>query len=117
MAQTGANAFDRFNDALRNFDDQIQDLRDRVDERRHRVEKQARKLRSTIEKRVRQSPIYRRAEQVRKDIDRQVDDARSQVFGAFGLATQADIDRLNRKLNVISKRVNEIQKQAERPPV
>ncbi|MFQ5699244.1 MAG: hypothetical protein ACE5IL_13285 [Myxococcota bacterium] len=116
MAQTSANAFDRFNDALRNLDDQIQDLRDRVDQRRHQVEKRARKLRADLEKRVRQSPLYRRAEQVRKDLDRQVEDARSQVLGAFGLATQADIERLNRKLNAISKRVSEIQKQTERRP-
>ena len=37
MAETQANGFDRFNEALRSLDDQFQDIRDRFDDGRKRV--------------------------------------------------------------------------------
>jgi methyl-accepting chemotaxis protein len=116
MAEASTNAFDRFNDALRNLDDQIQDLRDRFDERRKKVEKRVEDLRDDVERQLRKSPLYRRAERIRKDIEEQVETTREQVYDVFGIASRAQVEKLNRKLNTISRKLNELAKETEGRP-
>ena len=113
MAETSTNSFDRFNDALRNLDDQLQEMRDRFVKGRDRLEKEVRKRTEKIENRLKKNPIYKRADQVRKDVEEQVDRARSQFFEAFGIASKSELDRINRKLNTISKRLNELTKEQQ----
>jgi hypothetical protein len=112
MAEASTNGFDRFNEALRNLDSQIQDLRDRFDEGRRDVEKRAKRFRKNLDTQLRKSPVYRRAERVRKDVEEQIEQSRDQFYEAFGIASKSDVDRLNRKLNTISKKLNELTKEA-----
>ena len=79
MAETTPNAFDRFNDTLRNLDDQIQELRDRVEENGRQFRADFRKRAEKVETQLRKSPLYRRAEQTRKDFESQVGKTRDQV--------------------------------------
>ena len=110
MAEVSTNGFDRFNEALRGLDDQLQDMRDRFDERRQDVEKRLKGFRKDVETQLRKSDLYRRVEQVRKDVEEQVETRREQVYDVFGIASKAEVDRLNRKLNAISKKLNELAK-------
>ena len=110
MAQAETSGFDRFNDALRSLDGQIQDLRDRFDESRRDLENRAKRVRKDAETQLRKSPLYRRAERVRKDVEEQVEQRREQFYEAFGIASKSEVDRLNRKLNTISKKLNELAK-------
>ena len=112
MAEAQQSGFDRFNDTLRNLDDQLQDLRDRFDDRRRKLEGEVRKRTDRIQKDLRKSTVYQRAEQVRKDVEDTIEKTRSQVFGAFGLATKDDIAKLNRKLTTISKKISELSRDA-----
>ena len=111
MAETSTNGFDRFNDALRGLDDQIQDLRGRFDHRRKRFEADFRKRADRAEARLRKSPLYRRADRVRKDIEHQLDKTRSQVCDVFGIASKSELEKINRKLNTISKKLNELSRE------
>ena len=112
MAEASTNGFDRFNEALRSLDTQVQDMRDRFDEGRRDLEKRATKIRKNVETQLRKSPLYRRAERVRRDVEEQIESTRDQVYDVFGIASKADVDRLNRKLNTISKKLNELAKDA-----
>jgi hypothetical protein len=105
------SGFDRFNDALRNLDDQVQELRDRFDDQRRKVEDEFQKRREKLEAQVRKSPLYKRADRVRKDIEEQVEQTRDQVLDVFGIATKHDLDKINRKLNLLSKKLNELSKE------
>ena len=111
MAQTHASGFDRFNEVLRSLDDQLQELRDRFDTRRQKVESEFRKRRDRIEEDVRDSSLFQRADEVRKDLGGRVERGRDQLYGVFGLASRAEVQKLNRKLNSISKKVNELAKE------
>ena len=110
-AQDRTTGFDRFNEALRNLDDQVQDLRERFDDQRRQVEDEIQKRRERLETQIKKSPLYKRVDRVRKDIEEQVSETRSQILDAFGIATKSDLDKLNRKLNVIQKKLNEIGKE------
>ena len=111
MSQPSPSGFDRFNDALRNLDEQLQELRDRFDENGRRFRSEFRKRADRLDTQLRKSPIYRRADQVRKDLEDQVGRRREQVYDAIGLASKAEIEKLNKKLNTISKKLNELAKE------
>ena len=111
MAEARTSGFERFNDALRGLDDQLQDLRERFDEQRKKVEGELRKRREQVREDVRGSSVFQRAEQVRKDIEDRVERGRDQIYDAFGLASKAEVQRISRKLNTITKKVNEIAKE------
>ncbi len=111
MAETRVSGFDRFNDALRGLDDQLQDLRDRFGGRRKQVETELRKRRDQVREELRGNGVYQRAERVRKDLEERVERGRDQIYDAFGLASKAEIQRINRKLSTISKKVNDLAKE------
>jgi len=110
MAHASTSAFDRFNDALRNLDDQIQELRERIDERRKSFRAELRKQTHRIEQTVRKSALFQRAEQASKDLSEQVEQGREQIYGVFGIASKAEVEKLGRKLAHINKRLNDIAK-------
>lgn len=112
MAETQASGFDRFNDALRTLDDQLQELRERFDDRRQRLTDDVQGWRKDTEARLRKTELYRRADRVRKDIESGVDRTYAQILDTVGLASKADLDKLNRKLNTISKKLNELSKES-----
>jgi hypothetical protein len=111
MARSNANAFDRFNDALRGLDDQLQELRERFDERRDSIRSEIKKQADRIEHQLRKSALYRRAEEVGKDLADQVDQARTQLYDVIGIASKSEVDKINRKLHAISKKLNEMAKE------
>ena len=111
MAELRESGFERFNDALRGLDDQLQDLRDRFDTRRRKVEKELGKRRDRVRNELRGTSVFQRAEKVRKDIEDRVERGREQIYDVIGLASKAEIQRLNRKLNTVTKKVNELAKE------
>jgi len=110
MAQASTSAFDRFNDALRGLDDQIQELRERIAERRKTFRAEFRKQTGRLEQTLRKSTLYRRAEQAGKDLSETVDQSREQIYGVFGIASKAEVEKLHRKLAHLTKRLNDIAK-------
>jgi len=110
MAHARTNAFDRFNDALRGLDDQLQELRERFDERRDSIQSEVRKQLSRAETQLRKSALYRRVEEVGKDLTEQADQVRTQIYDVIGVASKSEVDKINKKLHAISKKLNEIAK-------
>src|SRR5215510_9398476 len=102
MATARTSGFDRFNDALKSLDEQLQDLRERFDHQRQRVEREVRKRAEQIQERVQDSDLYKRAEQTYKDLGERAEETRSQIYDVFGIASKAEIDKLNKRLNKIS---------------
>jgi predicted nucleic acid-binding Zn-ribbon protein len=111
-ATTRRNGFDRFNEALRNLDEEIQEFRHRVDRNRKRLEREVRKRADKVRTELRKSDVFKRADKLRKDVEDQIDRGRSQVYGVFGIASKSDVDRLNRKLNQLSRKLSDITKES-----
>jgi hypothetical protein len=108
MAHSRSTGFDRFNDALKSLDEQLQDLRERFDHQRRKVEREVRKRAERLQSRVQETDLYKRAESARKDLEERVDVTRSQIYDVFGIASKHEIEKLNRRLNKISKQLTEL---------
>ncbi len=115
MAETSNTGFERLNDALRNLDDQLQELRLRFDDQRKSFESKFQERRDEFRTQLSKTELYKRTEQVRRDIEDRVDRRRIQLYETFGIATKSDIQKLNRKLNALSKRLNEIADEQSTP--
>ncbi len=111
MAEPSNGGFERLNDAFRNLDDQLQELRVRFDDQLRRVENSWNERREEFRAQVRETTLYKRSEQVRKDLEEQVDRGRVQLYDAFGIASKSEIQKLNRKLNTLSKKLNELARE------
>lgn len=116
MATSQTTAFDRFNDALKQLDDQFQELREQLDDRRKEFEKDVRKGADKVQKQLKDTGLYKRAEQARGEWEEQVDKARSSVYELFGVATKSDVEKLSRKLNTLSRKLNELTKEGKSEP-
>ena len=107
-AQTRSSGYDWFNDALKSLDEQLQDLRERFDHQRRKVERDVRKRAEKLQARVQESDLYKRAEGARKDLESRVESSRSQIYDVFGIASKHEIEKLNKRLNKISKQLTEL---------
>jgi chromosome segregation ATPase len=116
MAEASNSGFERLNDALRNLDDQLQELRLRFDDQLTSFENKFQERRDEFRSQLSKTQLYKRTEQVRRDIGEQFDQRRSQLYETFGIATKSDIQKLNRKLNALSKRLNEIAEERSTSP-
>ena len=111
MAEPSNSGFERLNDAFRNLDDQLQELRVRFDDQLRRVENSWNERREEFRAQVRETTLYKRSEQVRKDLEEQVDRGRVQLYDVFGIASKSEIQKLSRKLNTLSKKLNELARE------
>ena len=111
MAEPSNGGFERLNDAFRNLDDQLQELRGRFDDQLRRVESSWNERREEIRAQLRSTAIYKRSEQVRKDLEEHVDRGRSQLYEVFGIASKSEIQKLSRKLNTLSKKLSELTRE------
>ena len=116
---------DRVGDAYRTFDEGFQrlqkDLRVRrknfekqISTRRRSLERQINASRKGIEKRTRQqvnelrkNPVVKRAISAREDASKQIESRVSTVLGFFNIATRTDIERLERKLGQITRKLKQ----------
>ena len=87
----------------RSFEKQIADSRKSFEKR---TRKQAKRFRSELRK----SPTVKRAQRLQRQASRRVEDAVDRVLGIFQIASKSDVDRIDRKLNQISRKLKEIEK-------
>ena len=116
MAEPGNSGLERLNDAFRNLDDQLQELRERFDDQLRRVENSWNERREELRSQVSKTALYKRGEQVRKDLEEQVDRGRAQLYEVFGIASKSEIQKLSRKLNTLSKKLNELARDRVQQP-
>ena len=118
MAQTESlvdQGVDRFQDALKNADKEFQRVQRRVKTQRRTIERRIEKQAKSIEKQakkqidqIRKNDLVKRAETLSKDVQSQLESGVESVLSIFQIASKADIQRVDRKLNRISKKLKEL---------
>jgi hypothetical protein len=108
MATAQANVFERFNDALREIDTQLGELRERLDRGRRGVESRMRDALEDGLRELRRTPVYRRTNQARKDLEAQLEQGRERIYGALGIASKDDVARIERRISTLSRKINEL---------
>ena len=72
------------------------------------TQKRVKRFRTELKK----SSLVKRAESFQKDATRQIENAFESVLGGMQIATRADVAKIDRKLNALSKKLRELEKQA-----
>jgi len=117
---------DRINEALRSIDDEFQRVQKDLKGRRQTIEKRIQKRRKSIEKQTRKevgrlrsefdkNPLVRRARTLQKDVNKQVEASVDNLLGLFQIASKSDMERIDRKLSALGRRIKEIEKVRETP--
>ena len=112
---------DRLSDAFRSIDDEFQKVQKKVNQRRKTIEKRLKSERRGLEKRtrkevkriqgeLRKNPVLKRVESFNKDVAKQVEARIDDVLSAFKIASKSDLQRVDRKLNQIGRRLKEVEK-------
>lgn len=106
----------------------IQKLQKQIDVRRRTVEKalstRRRKLEQRTQKevarlvaRAQRLPLVKRATTLREDASRQIESGVETVLGVFQIASRGELERIDRKLSQISRKLHELEKGIEEPGV
>lgn len=117
--QTGVvqDGFDRVQTAVRRMDKEFRKLQRELEARRKRLERQlttrSRKLNKRAQRQVqrfrtelRKQPLVKRAESLRTDAGKQI----SSLFDSFPIVTKRDVDRLDRKISQLNRKIRELEK-------
>ncbi len=110
----------RINEAVQFFDDEFQRVQKELSARRKSFEKEFATKRKTVEKRTRkelkrfqselkQNPILKRADAVRKDVTKQVEARMDALLRLMQVASKSDVQRINKKLTTLSRRLKAIE--------
>ena len=112
---------DRLNEAFQSIDDEFQRVQKQLNTRRRSFEKQLTNRRKKAEKSTRKqlnrfqselksTPIYKRAESFRKDTTKQIESGVDSLLGLLQIASRGDLQRIDRKLTTLGRRLKEIEK-------
>jgi cell fate (sporulation/competence/biofilm development) regulator YmcA (YheA/YmcA/DUF963 family) len=85
-------------------------LERRIDSGRKSFERQTRKQVQQLRDEVSRSPLVKRFEELRAETTRVVEGALEGLLGAFQIASKADVDKIDRKLSKINKKLKDLER-------
>lgn len=117
---------DRFNEAVRQVDREIARLQKELRTRRRSLEKQVESGRKSLERRTRRevrrlrdelekSGLVKRAGELRAVAGDRLEQGADGVLAALGIASRQDLERLDRKLSHVNRKLKELEKPRRSP--
>jgi hypothetical protein len=100
---------DRFQSAVDDVQNELQRLQKELRARRRKIEKEAEKRVKQLREDIRDNELVKRADAIRKDLRRQVEQGVDGVLSAFQIASKSDVRKIDKKLSAISKRIRELE--------
>ncbi len=124
MAQRSSlvkDGLQRVRTAAEGLDHGLRRLQKRLDAQRKNLEKRVEQQRKAIEKRtqreferllvrLRGSKLAHRAETIREDAAQRLETGASTLLGALQIASKGDLDRIDRKLSQLSRKLKDLEK-------
>ena len=124
MAQRSSliqDGLQRVRTAVEGLDHGLRRLQKRLDAQRKNLEKRFETQRKAIEKRtqrqlegllarLRESKLGHRAETLREDAAQRLETGASALLGALQIASKGDLDRIDRKLSQLTRKLKDIEK-------
>jgi hypothetical protein len=112
---------DQIRQAVRRADRELKKIQKQVEARRRRLAKEVTTRRRTIEKRaqreldrlqkqIQSQPLVKRAEALRADAQERLGRGVSTFLDALPIATRSDVERIDRKVSALGRRLKEIEK-------
>ncbi len=78
------------------------------------IERQTRKQVKRLQTELRKNPLIKRAQNLRGEATEQIDSVVDRVLGALQIATKNDLDRIDRKLTVLTRKLKELDRGGRR---
>jgi hypothetical protein len=118
-------SMDRVTSVFRSIDGELRRVQKQLQTRRKSFEKQLASGRRDIEKQTRKqvrrlqaelkkNPLIKRAQTLRGEATSQIDSAVERVLGALQIATKNDLDRIDRKLSVLARKLKDLDRGGRR---
>jgi len=101
---------DRIEDAFRSIEKDLKRLQKRADKRRKQFERQAEKRVKQLQSDFRQNSVVKRAEGLRSDAVKAIEEQVDVVLANLRIASHADVHKLERKVAQLNKKVRELEK-------
>jgi archaellum component FlaC len=101
---------DRIENAFRSIERDFRRLQKRADRRRRQFERQAEKRVKQIQTDIRNNRVVKRAEDLRSDAVKAVEDQVDALLSGLRIASQAEVHKLERKVAQLNKKVRELEK-------
>lgn len=116
---------DRVTSVFRTLDGELRRVQKQLQTRRKSFEKQLTSGRKDIERQtrkqvkrlqteLRKNPLVKRAQNLRGEATQQIDSAVDRVLGALQIATKNDLDRIDRKLTVLTRKLKDLDRGGRR---
>jgi hypothetical protein len=81
---------------------------------RRDIERQTRKQVKRLQTEIRKNPLVKRAQTLRSDATQQIDNVVDRVLRALQIASKNDLDRIDRKLTVLARKLKELDRGGRR---
>ena len=104
---------DRFQSAVDTIDRDFRKFQKNLSGQRKDFEKRTRKRLDQTFADVRKQPAYQRADDLRKDAAKRLEQGFERTLDALGVASRSEVQRLDRKLSQLAKKLRELEKGPE----
>ena len=101
-----------FERVQRRFRSQRREVGKRIERGRRQLETRGRKQVRSLIADVRKSDAYKRAQALRKDAEKQIESGVESVLALLQVASRRDLERVDRKLRTLTKKLSELEKPA-----
>jgi len=109
--RTAAESLDHgFRRLQKRFDAQRKSLEKRIDHQRKAIEKRTQRELERFLVRLRETRFGQRAETLREDAAQRLETGTSALLGALQIASKGELDRIDRKLSQLSRKLKDIEK-------
>ena len=103
-------SIERLQAGVRNAGDEIQKLQDRAAKNRKKIGKRAQAQAQELQKQLLEFPPIKAAEEFRSEIYKQVESNLKEIMNRIPVATQADLKKLDKKVNTMARKIRALEK-------
>jgi len=103
-------SFERVQDRFRDAGDELQKLQDRAAKNRRDFTKRTQKRTQKVQKQLLKVPAIKAADEFRVEVFKQMEANMDEFLSRLPVASNADIKKLERKVNALTKKVRTLEK-------
>jgi Ser-tRNA(Ala) deacylase AlaX len=109
--RTAAEILDhRFRRLQKRLDAERKSFEKRIESQRKAIERRTQRQLERLLARLRESKLAHRAETLREDAAQRLETGASALLGALQIASKGDLDRIDRKLSQLTRKLKDIEK-------
>jgi len=117
QAHSDQEGIERFREMFGSFESEFERVQRELKARRRLLERRFDAGRKDIEKRarkarkdLRKNPTFKRLDNLRRDVTRQLEQGAESLLGALQIASKSDVQRIDRKLTQLNRKLKALER-------